>query len=203
MKWWDTWNQGPTIINMMGSWKAENPELAARLLRKAHTRKWPWISSIIQRFQKQKPGAVTKIRCSRVISHQPTKAKSWRGRRPSWWSTNCGCLSSTRVRQNWSWKRSLLGSKSLWFIVFAGTIISATTQPSLQSGDVIIEGVWEHLVSRRTDGDIDSVIKLILSVATGLFTKEVVNVNATEGGTVMKGALDVFRESIRHVVSTR
>lgn len=46
-------------------------------------------------------------------------------------------------------------------------------------------------------------IELILSVATGLFTKEVVNVNATEGGTVMKGALDVFRESIRHVVSTR
>lgn len=87
------------------------------------------------------------------------------------------------------------------------TIITATTDQYNAFADTVFETIaWRERSGKRLlPKSVDDMVKLVLGMQTAYFAQENIPLNSTDSKTPkkFKSVLNVFRESIRDVVSLR
>lgn len=99
----------------------------------------------------------------------------------------------------------------MWLIQFSETIITAAAKTSDEADDSSSTDLFQSALNSIIDGDAkgrferptssDSMMEVILDIATGFFVKKFVNVPSYYRAKDRKGPLEIFREAIRDVVS--
>ncbi|KAJ5929318.1 Mg2+ transporter protein CorA-like/Zinc transport protein ZntB [Penicillium verhagenii] len=130
-------------------------------------------------------------------------------------STEVGQKTILMVDQVWMWildgcmgvLQNLLIS---WFeLTKTGTIITTSSKPPDQREDLLSAGIRDFVMSNQSQSSFErvtsmnSMIEVVLGVATGLFTKRIIQIQngLTEKKPERKSALEIFRESIRRVAN--
>ncbi|CAG8919162.1 unnamed protein product [Penicillium salamii] len=106
--------------------------------------------------------------------------------------------------------RTILIVDQVWMWILDGsTIITSSSKPPNQREDILSAGIRDFVMSNQSKSSLervksmDTMIEVVLGVATGLFMKRIISSEKrlAEDRPDMKSALEVFRESIRSVAN--